>query len=61
MSIRDSPLIGATPSAEVPRYTGKSTFARIADIHEVSDYEIAILGVPFDGGTSYRPGARLAR
>jgi agmatinase len=61
MSIRDSPLIGATPSVEVPRYTGKSTFARIADIHEVSDYEIAILGVPFDGGTSYRPGARLAR
>ncbi|MET8871538.1 agmatinase [Nocardia sp. NPDC004604] len=52
-------LIGAVPATEVPRYAGKSTFARIADIHEVHDYDIAILGVPFDGGTSYRPGARF--
>ena len=51
--------IGAVPGTAVPRYAGKSTFARIADIHEVSDYGIAILGVPFDGGTSYRPGARF--
>ena len=53
-----SPL-GATPSTVVPRYAGKGTFARIAEIHEVGDYEIAVLGVPFDGGTSYRPGARF--
>ncbi|CKI17906.1 agmatinase [Mycolicibacterium smegmatis] len=51
--------IGAVPATEVPRYAGKATFARIADIHEVADYDIAILGVPFDGGTSYRPGARF--
>jgi agmatinase len=43
----------------VPRYAGKYTFARIADIAEVSDYQVAIVGVPFDGGTSYRPGARF--
>ena len=43
----------------MPRYAGKGTFARIADIHEVSDYDLAILGIPFDGGTSYRPGARF--
>nr|MDT0525121.1 arginase family protein [Streptomyces sp. DSM 41633] len=52
-------IIGALPATQVPRYAGKGTFARIADIHEVSDYDIAILGVPFDGGTSYRPGARF--
>ncbi|GJJ18205.1 agmatinase [Mycolicibacterium mageritense] len=52
-------LVGAVPATEVPRYAGKATFARMADIHEVSDYDIAILGVPFDGGTSYRPGARF--
>ena len=52
-------IIGATPATEVPRYAGKGTFARIADVHEVSDYDIAILGIPFDGGTSYRPGARF--
>lgn len=54
----DAPL-GATPAIQVPRYAGKSTFARIPDIHEVSDYDIAVLGLPFDGGTSYRPGARF--
>jgi agmatinase len=52
-------IIGAVPATQVPRYAGKGTFARIADIHEVSDYDIAILGAPFDGGTSYRPGARF--
>src|ERR1700694_798016 len=59
MSTNDDAIIGATPSMQVPRYAGKGTFARIADIHEVADYEIAVLGVPFDGGTSYRPGARF--
>jgi agmatinase len=53
------PPIGAIASTQVPRYAGKGTFARIADIAEVSDYDIAVLGVPFDGGTSYRPGARF--
>ncbi|MEH3140307.1 MAG: agmatinase [Mycobacterium kyogaense] len=53
------PPLGAIPSTVVPRYAGKSTFARIADIGEVDDYGIAVLGVPFDGGTSYRPGARF--
>ncbi|MEZ0050149.1 agmatinase [Mycobacterium sp. MAA66] len=52
-------IVGAVPATKVPRYAGKSTFARIADVAEVSDYDIAILGVPFDGGTSYRPGARF--
>jgi agmatinase len=59
MSDTPHPPIGATPSTQVPRYAGKGTFARIADIHEVSDYEIAVVGMPFDGGTSYRPGARF--
>jgi agmatinase len=44
MSRSDNALIDATPSTEVPRYAGKGTFARIADIHEVGDYEIAVLG-----------------
>ena len=52
-------FVGVVPATKVPRYAGKGTFARVADIHEVTDYDIAILGVPFDGGTSYRPGARF--
>ncbi|MDX1891997.1 agmatinase [Mycolicibacterium sp. 050158] len=55
----ESAPLGAVPAIDVPRYAGKGTFARIADIGEVSDYDIAILGVPFDGGASYRPGARF--
>ncbi|WP_406385070.1 agmatinase [Streptomyces sp. NBC_01618] len=55
---RPSP-IGALDATKVPRFAGLGTFARIPDIGSVSDYDIAVLGVPFDGGTSYRPGARF--
>ncbi|WP_326709926.1 agmatinase [Streptomyces sp. NBC_01474] len=51
--------IGATEATVVPRFAGASTFARIPTIDAVPDYDIAVLGVPFDGGTSYRPGARF--
>ncbi|MFF3467156.1 agmatinase [Streptomyces sp. NPDC001984] len=51
--------IGALNGTEVPRFAGLGTFARIPDIGSVGDYDIAIIGVPFDGGTSYRPGARF--
>ncbi|MEW1718880.1 agmatinase [Streptomyces sp. NPDC093109] len=52
-------LIGALDATRVPRFAGLGTFARIPDIGSVGDYDIAVLGVPFDGGTSYRPGARF--
>ena len=29
------------------------------EIDRVADYDVAVLGVPFDSGTSYRPGARF--
>lgn len=29
------------------------------DIRDVGDYDVAVLGVPFDGGTTYRPGTRF--
>jgi agmatinase len=44
---------------KVPRFAGSSTFACLPRIDEVSDYSIALLGAPFDGGTSFRPGARF--
>jgi agmatinase len=43
----------------IPRYAGDSTFARLPRIDEVDHAEVAVLGVPFDSGTSYRPGARF--
>ncbi len=43
----------------VPRYAGRSTFARLPELREVDQCDVAIIGVPFDAGTSYRPGARF--
>ncbi|SDZ41933.1 agmatinase [Saccharopolyspora shandongensis] len=55
----DHQPIGALEATVVPRFAGLGTFARIPAIDAVPDYDIAVLGVPFDGGTSYRPGARF--
>jgi agmatinase len=44
---------------QVPRFAGPSTFARLPRLDEVAHAEVAVLGVPFDAGTSYRPGARF--
>jgi len=43
----------------IPRYAGPSTFARLPELRDVKKCDIAILGIPFDAGTSYRPGARF--
>lgn len=52
-------IVGQIDAALVPRYAGIGTFARLPRIDEVSDIEVAILGVPFDSGVSFRPGARF--
>ena len=51
--------VGPVDGRLVPRYAGSSTFARLPEVDRVHDYDIAVLGVPFDTGTSYRPGARF--
>lgn len=51
--------IGPVEATEVPRYAGLGTFARLPQLEAVPDYDVAIVGVPFDGGTSFRPGARF--
>ncbi len=43
----------------LPRYAGASTFARLPELRDVSHCDIAIVGIPFDAGTSFRPGARF--
>ncbi|GAA4476715.1 agmatinase [Enteractinococcus fodinae] len=53
-----SPL-GAPDASKAPRYAGLSTFARLPRIEDVPTTDIAIVGVPFDSGVSYRPGARF--
>lgn len=43
----------------LPRYAGPASFARLPELREVETCDLAILGIPFDAGTSYRPGARF--
>src|SRR5689334_2119195 len=53
--------VGPVLSTEVPRYAGPATFALLPRADEIgsNDLDIAVVGVPFDGGVSYRPGARF--
>ena len=41
-----------------PRYTGISTFMRTPYVQDPTTLDIAMIGVPFDGGVTNRPGAR---
>ncbi|MGH2540427.1 MAG: agmatinase [Actinomycetota bacterium] len=50
---------GPVDPLQVPRFAGPSTFARLPRLDEVDRCDVAILGVPFDSGVTYRPGARF--
>ena len=50
---------GPVDATRVPRFAGPPTFARLPRIDEVTDVDVAVVGVPFDSGVSYRPGARF--
>src|SRR6476619_6931987 len=43
----------------VPRFAGPATYARLPRLDQVDRCAVAIVGVPFDGGVTYRPGARF--
>jgi len=51
--------VGQVDATQVPRFAGPATFARLPRVDEVSDVDVAVVGVPFDAGVSYRPGARF--
>ena len=52
-------VTGPVDGRVMPRFAGAATFARLPEIDRVTDYDVAVLGVPFDNGASYRPGARF--
>jgi len=52
-------IIGQVDATQMPRYGGIATFAHLPQINEVTDVDVEIVGVPFDTGVSYRPGARF--
>ncbi|WIX89367.1 agmatinase [Amycolatopsis sp. DG1A-15b] len=53
------PNIGPLDSSRIPRFAGFATFARLPRIDQVERADVAVVGVPFDSGVSYRPGARF--
>jgi agmatinase len=50
---------GPVDATVTPRYGGPATFARLPRLDEVERADVAVVGVPFDSGVSYRPGARF--
>ena len=51
--------VGPSDPLVVPRFAGPPTFARLPRLDQVERADVAVVGVPFDAGTSYRPGARF--
>lgn len=51
--------IGPIDSSKIPRFAGPATYARLPRLDQAPDAEIKVVGVPFDAGVSYRPGARF--
>jgi len=54
-----SPFVGPPDSEAMPRFAGLTTFARLPRAEDVSHVDVGVLGVPFDAGVTYRPGARF--
>ena len=46
-------------SLRSPRFTGPSTFARLPYVRTLEDVDLAVVGVPFDTGVTYRVGGRF--
>ena len=47
---------------ELPHYAGINTFLKapyLEDVRLVGNYDVAVIGVPHDSGTTYRPGTRF--
>jgi len=51
--------IGQIDTTKTPRYAGPPTFALLPRLDEVTRADVTVVGVPFDSGVSYRPGARF--
>jgi len=58
MSDEERP-VGPLDALKIPRFAGPATFARLPRRDEVTRCDVAIVGVPFDSGVVYRPGARF--
>ncbi len=57
--VTEGGTVGPVDGLQVPRFAGHTTFARLPRLEDVERYDVAVVGVPFDSGVTYRPGARF--
>jgi len=55
MSKNNQPISGN----ELARFSGPNTFMRLPHANDLSDLDVAVLGIPMDIGTSWRAGTRF--
>lgn len=53
------PPVGPPDASETPRFSGFASFALLPRLVDVEHADVAVVGVPFDAGVSYRSGARF--
>jgi agmatinase len=61
-SIEDKTEISCFQRGELPHWSGINTFLKapyVEDVRKVGEYDVAIVGAPFDIGTTYRSGTRF--
>ena len=54
-----SPMYEPPDALEAPRFTGPRTYARLPYVKSLEGVDCAVFGMPWDGGASFRPGARF--
>jgi agmatinase len=52
-------MSGSDPGSAPPRYAGIRTFARQPHNRDLAGIDVAVVGLPFDIGTSFRSGQRF--
>ena len=55
----DAPRYAPPDALTTPRYAGVKTFGRCPLVESPEDVDVAVLGIPFDTGTTNRAGARF--
>jgi len=53
------PRYGPADALNYPRFEGIPTFMRLPHVLDLTGVDVAIVGVPFDTGATYRDGARF--
>jgi agmatinase len=53
------PRYGPVDAQEIPRYSGIRTFARLPHVQDLTDVDVAIVGIPFDSATTFAAGTRF--